>query len=266
VLLDPLYCCDATWSADGSALVVGSATLSINESELRYAGLWLVDTNTGAATAIVEPVQSNDLAPADAFLQFSAPNLHPDGSISVFNAPGDYPLGSDLLQTLDRFSDSGERLVIGEKAFPLLTALWAPDGRGVVITRYVPGGAAAPLEFQPLLWLADDGATQIELADSGSALAWQLASPGDAADSCATFDPLSFQPEAERRFDSKVADLQARLLARGYSAVGSADGFFGEQTRTALQAFQSDNNLEPTGSLDCPSWQQLYSAEPEASR
>ncbi|NJM05692.1 peptidoglycan-binding protein [Candidatus Gracilibacteria bacterium] len=257
-LLDQLLCCDASWSSDSAQIVIGSSAVSTAAGEIIYGGLWVIDAVNGVATTVIEPFVGSEAAPADAYLQFSAPYLFEDGSIAVFSAPGDYPLGSDLLQTLDRFTAGGERIVAGAEVFPLLSALWAPDGRGGVIVRYVPAGAAAPLEFQPLLWLSDDGARQVELDGSGSALAWRFASPDDNPDDCAAFAPLSFQPEAERRFDSNVADLQARLIARGYTQVGSIDGFFGEQTRAALQAFQNDHNLATSGSLDCASWQKLF--------
>lgn len=46
-----------------------------------------------------------------------------------------------------------------------------------------------------------------------------------------------------------VRDLQEALIAQGYD-VGSPDGVFGSSTEAALQWFQYDNGLEPTGAVD----------------
>lgn len=53
-----------------------------------------------------------------------------------------------------------------------------------------------------------------------------------------------------------VIRLQVELQQRGY-APGSADGSFGSKTRKALQAFQTDSGLEPTGTADRDTWAEL---------
>ena len=53
-----------------------------------------------------------------------------------------------------------------------------------------------------------------------------------------------------------VIRLQVELQQRGY-APGSADGSFGSKTRKALQAFQTDSGLEPTGITDRDTWAEL---------
>jgi Tol biopolymer transport system component len=256
ITLDPVICCDATWSADGAQLAIGSTTLNRGDST-RYAGLWLADAYNLRSTAIIESVLRSDPHP-DSVGQFKAPYLLEDGSIAVFSALADHSSGINSLYTFDRFSADGTRVETSEETFPMLSALWSPDGRGAVMIRYEPIDAAEPLAVQPLLWLSNDGATQRDLGSSGVVLAWQLQSSGDSAAACANFALLSMPAETERRFDPAVADLQARLLALGYNEVGEAAGFFGEQTRAALAAFQRDNNLKTSGSLDCASWQQLY--------
>ncbi len=49
--------------------------------------------------------------------------------------------------------------------------------------------------------------------------------------------------------DQDVAKLQEELARRGYDP-GPADGVWGTKTRAALQAFQTDRGLEPTGRMD----------------
>ncbi|SHK30780.1 Putative peptidoglycan binding domain-containing protein [Shimia gijangensis] len=46
-----------------------------------------------------------------------------------------------------------------------------------------------------------------------------------------------------------VKEFQQRLLDQGYD-VGTPDGVFGSSTEAALQWFQYDNELEPTGVVD----------------
>lgn len=50
-------------------------------------------------------------------------------------------------------------------------------------------------------------------------------------------------------FDPEVAELQLALTKLGYSP-GPIDGKWGSRTRSALELFQSDNNLKITGELD----------------
>ena len=57
--------------------------------------------------------------------------------------------------------------------------------------------------------------------------------------------------------------LLAQIALAGYAiSVGSIDGTSGAQTATALQAFQQDHGLEPTGHLDLPTEQGLQLHHP----
>lgn len=57
--------------------------------------------------------------------------------------------------------------------------------------------------------------------------------------------------------------LLAQIALSGYAiSVGSIDGAGGVQTATALQAFQQDHGLEPTGRLDLPTEQSLQLRHP----
>lgn len=49
--------------------------------------------------------------------------------------------------------------------------------------------------------------------------------------------------------DKAVTSIQIILNKNGYDA-GPTDGVMGEQTRSAIRAFQKDNGMEPTGNID----------------
>ena len=59
--------------------------------------------------------------------------------------------------------------------------------------------------------------------------------------------------------DSQVKASQEMLFALGYD-VGEVDGFFGRQTSRAARAFQADQGLKPTATLDPNTVAALYRA------
>lgn len=63
--------------------------------------------------------------------------------------------------------------------------------------------------------------------------------------------------------DPTVRYLQQALHDLGYS-VGGIDGFVGEQTTSAVRAFQADNSLDETGTVDIETLRALSEASPEA--
>ena len=63
---------------------------------------------------------------------------------------------------------------------------------------------------------------------------------------------------------SDVLTLQQRLLALGYSEVGTADGIFGPATENAVKLFQTNNNLSVDGSVGMQTWARLFN--PDAKR
>lgn len=54
-----------------------------------------------------------------------------------------------------------------------------------------------------------------------------------------------------------VVKLQTQLNALKYD-VGKADGIFGKNTQAQLRSFQSDNNLQVTGTTTSSTWRALY--------
>jgi N-acetylmuramoyl-L-alanine amidase len=57
-----------------------------------------------------------------------------------------------------------------------------------------------------------------------------------------------------------VRDIQARLLALGYTSDPDARGEFGEATTEAVRAFQRDRGLTPDGEVGPETWRNLYEA------
>jgi localization factor PodJL len=91
---------------------------------------------------------------------------------------------------------------------------------------------------------------QLEKARAAAEL-WKPA-PLD-PDSNAVDIPESWEesPDTTAGIDMKkaVGNIQRILIKNGYDA-GSADGVMGERTKTAIMAFQKDNDMSPTGQVD----------------
>jgi peptidoglycan hydrolase-like protein with peptidoglycan-binding domain len=73
---------------------------------------------------------------------------------------------------------------------------------------------------------------------------------------------LTGEPSYEK---SLVANVQRALANRGFHP-GAADGRLGDETRTALRAFQKSENLEATGLPNDRTLQTLGITEPVARR
>lgn len=55
-----------------------------------------------------------------------------------------------------------------------------------------------------------------------------------------------------------VEEMQKRLLALGHTVVGEPDGVFGDDTESGVKAFQTDNGLPVTGTVDRTVWDALF--------
>ncbi|NTU82843.1 MAG: peptidoglycan-binding protein, partial [Chloroflexales bacterium] len=64
------------------------------------------------------------------------------------------------------------------------------------------------------------------------------------------------QGPAGRQFSAAALDVQGRLRPLGIDA-GPVDGFYGDQTRAAVQAFQQSHGLPASGDVDCATWQAM---------
>jgi hypothetical protein len=242
----PSCCEEERWSADGRSLSVAGGGPG---PDVRY-GLFQIDAATGAETAILE--QDGRNTPL-----VSAPQQLADGRIYTFVelVPTDvvdweYPYTPALAQV----APDGAITPLRPADLTPFEVLWDTQAGGAVISFDVTL-TADEVYAGPLAWLAVGASEPLVLPLSGSALRWASSVPLAEGD-CTRFAPLGFQPTATRSFDANVRDLQARLNAQGFDS-GPADGFFGEQTRAAVEAFQAAQGLPVTGELDCRSWQAL---------
>jgi hypothetical protein len=237
-----MTCCEQPeWSADGRALLAAGGGPG---PDVRY-GLFRTDVRTGAEADLLAA------APADRVPLVTFPYQAADGRVYALAelAPADgfswdYPFRPRLVRV-----EGDDTLTPLSEPLPWpAAALWAQDGSGVVVAEQGP-------EPRRALWVALDGATAV-LPAGGTAFAWGPVAAELAAGSCGAFAPISYQAPAARAFSPAARDVQARLAALGLP-VGAPDGLYGEQTRAAVEAFQRERGLSPTGDVDCATWQAL---------
>jgi len=77
-----------------------------------------------------------------------------------------------------------------------------------------------------------------------------------------TMEPMAHSTMAPSLNADQVRELQRLLTERGYQA-GIADGVIGQQTKTAIQSFQTDNGLIVNG---IPDTQTLRALAPHAEQ
>lgn len=246
--LDPVRgptCCEQpVWSGDGAVIFSAGGGPG---PDIRY-GLYRVDAATGAETPLIEQTFDDDvplvtapfqpaggpllafveLAPADDFswdypFRPSIARVDPDGTMTPLSAPVPWPAA----------------------------VLWRNDGSGAVTVPFASGGALGSLA-----WVPANGASVAPLAARGLPAGWVSPDAPLSSGDCAIFTPIAYQEAAGRRFDAAARDVQARLNALGFDA-GRADGFFGDQTRAAVQAFQRERGLPESGDVNCATWQEL---------
>jgi peptidoglycan hydrolase-like protein with peptidoglycan-binding domain len=60
-----------------------------------------------------------------------------------------------------------------------------------------------------------------------------------------------------------VHHLQRRLAELGYSdAAADRDGWYGDLTKLAVQAYQKDNRIEPTGLMNAKTLEGIFNGDP----
>ena len=62
-----------------------------------------------------------------------------------------------------------------------------------------------------------------------------------------------------------IAAMQKRFMFLGYSKIGKADGYFGKQTETTVQAFQKMHKLVVDGIVGKNTWNAIFKPYPPAS-
>jgi hypothetical protein len=68
---------------------------------------------------------------------------------------------------------------------------------------------------------------------------------------------LEYNPD---KYDGNVKTWQQRMLDRGWSGIGTADGYFGDDTRTVVRAFQQEKNLGVDGIIGPKTWAAPWTA------
>jgi hypothetical protein len=241
----PQACCEASWSTDGTAVIIAGGT-QIQDAIL---GLWRADPRTGAAIELIGPSEQAGMPLVTAARQLA------DGSIYTFLTITKDPSfeGKDKIAPQHVQAD-GSFAPVRKESFLLAGALWADDASGTIVAD---AGDDPADWYGRLSWLPLDGRPAVALAGRGSILRWGNAAPQPSSDACARFRPITWEPAASRVAHPEALDLQRRLLALGYPQVGQADGFYGDQTRAAVQAFQRANGLTSSGDVDCATWAAL---------
>ena len=238
-------CCEASWSADGAAVIIAGGT-QIQDAIL---GLWRANPHTGEITALISPSEQTGSPLVTAARQLA------DGSIYAFLTITKDPSfeGKDKV-TPQRVRADGAFAPVRKEGYLLADALWAADASGVMVAD---AGDSPANGSGRLSWLPLDGGPAVALAGHGSLMRWGNAAPQSVADACARFSPITWAPAASRTARPATLDVQRRLLVLGYAQVGQADGSYGDQTKAAVLAFQQASGLPASGDVDCATWAAL---------
>lgn len=255
VILDPrggvalrsATCCeDPAWSSDGQAITITGGGPG---PDLRY-GLYLIDAQTGEELPLI--AQNEDSLPL-----VTGARLLDDGEVYAFyeDVPWEsfhweYPFRPQMA----RMSVGRLPTVLRADDYPLSDVLWRKDASGALLTVW-DQVLDNPLAGR-LVWLDAQGDAAFEIPLVGSMAQWADTTQALTAGTCRFLPNIGWQPAETRSFSTGAADLQARLNARGFDA-GQADGYFGDQTRTALHLFQVGQGLSVTDTLDCATWHAL---------
>lgn len=234
----PTCCEEPLWSADGAVLHNSGGAPG---PDLRY-GLYRSDAGSGAETAVIEQTPDGPVPLVSIPRQLADGNLYALVELVTAEVVGwDY----EFQPRLTRVERDGTLTPLSQPLASPIDAVWAPDASGAVVAQ----SAAliwAPAAEQPL----------VPLAARGRPIDWAFTEL--TAGECANFAPVAFQAPAARAFSGAARDIQARLAARGFTP-GPVDGFYGNQTRAAVEAFQRNENLPITGDVDCATWKALLS-------
>lgn len=242
----PSCCEQERWSADGNYLTVGGGGPG---PDLRY-GLYRVNASTGEEEEILGYLE--DRVPF-----VSAPQQLADGQIYAFvelapveEASWEYP----YRPALSRVALDGTVTPLRPADLPPGEVLWRADASGVLVSMF-NGARPDGLLSGQLVWLPLDGDDAVLLPVRGGAMRWAPTAPLANGD-CGRFTSISYEAAGVRTVRAEVRDLQERLIAQNYGT-GGVDGLYGDFTREAVKALQSERGLPETGDVDCATWQAL---------
>lgn len=241
----PTCCEEPAWSADGASLHAAGGGPG---PDVRY-GLYRTDAATGAETPVLE-----DAAGAAVPLVVGARELA-DGQLYAFVelAPAEgFGWEHPFRPALARVAPDGAVTPLAPPVGAPREVLWEPGGAGALIAAYAEDLG----RDDQLFWQPADGRPATLIPFAGGDMAWAPAGAPLAAGSCEGFTPVVYQEGAARRPSDAAYDVQGRLRPLGFDA-GPPDGFYGERTRAAVQAFQRSRGLPATGDVDCATWQAM---------
>ena len=238
----PTCCEDPVWSDDSTVLHTAGGGPG---PDMRY-GLAVTNAATGVEQLL--KLRLEQQVPL-----VTAPQQLTDGHLYAFIELTDeagFSWEHPFRPALARVNADGSVTPLAPPTAAPDEVLWRADGSGAVFT------APALQQDNFIFWQSTDGQPAVRLPFTGNDLAWVPTNSTLAAGACAAFNPLRYQSAGERQFSAAVFDLQGRLQALGFDA-GPSDGFYGDQTRTAVQVFQQSWGLSVTGEVDCTTWQAM---------
>lgn len=170
-----LPCCEASWSADGTAVYVASTgNLGLG---VGTPGLWMVDAARGTTTTLVAGEQDG------IFALVKAPHEFADEQLRLFltmteQAPAEILPDVPPLTMHQMPVGNGEPEALRDDEHDIVEVLWATDGSGAVVQTFDPPASGYEAEAR-LLWLPADGAAAQPLPVMGQFLQWGQAAPAE---------------------------------------------------------------------------------------
>jgi hypothetical protein len=158
-----IVCCQPAWSADNTAVLVGSPLIGLTNP-----GLWRYEAATGVESELI-PTTSED-----GTLNFVGwPHQRPNGDMLYFyNNTAEVPENeTPLLMVISSQDGATGRVQLRPEYFVIYEALWAPDGSLAVLVQPPPGDPSFPRKG-PIVLVDIAGNPIRPLVPSGYELQW----------------------------------------------------------------------------------------------
>ncbi|ENH98427.1 carboxyl-terminal protease [Gracilibacillus halophilus YIM-C55.5] len=196
--------------------------------------------NPGGVLTAVEEILKQFVPQDTPYLQIEYPNGKKQRQFSNLTDTKDYPIvtlinegsasASEILAVSLKEAVGAE--VVGTTSF----------GKGTV-QQPLPLGEESTIKLTRFKWLSPEGnwihEKGVQPTVKQKQPEYYYTNPVQIEDESLAFD----------QSDSKIANVQQMLAGLGYDP-GRTDGYFSEQTRAAVEEFQTANDLEVTGAVD----------------